>query len=129
MSNVAAWLTSHLVPVCGVHHVQLSEKIRSEQFQSGCFSHHKLISHLTDVEKCSHQTSHQTLSLSPQQQVDEHSDGEEGAPDGGVAAQEEEEVAEKAEEDHPDHMELKEQVEGVETSRHRSQVFHERGEA
>lgn len=72
---------------------------------------------------------HIRLSLSPQQQVDEHSDGEEGAPDGGVAAQEEEEVAEKAEEDHPDHMELKEQVEGVETSRHRSQVFHERGEA
>lgn len=65
----------------------------------------------------------------PQQQVDEHSDGEEGASDGGVAAQEEEEVAEKAEEDHPDHVKLKEQVECVETSRHCAQVFHKRGEA
>lgn len=68
------------------------------------------------------------ITLLPQQQVDEHSDGEEGASDGRVAAQEEEEVAEKAEKDHPDHMKLKEQVESVETSRHCAQVFQERGE-
>lgn len=69
------------------------------------------------------------LTLLPQQQVDEHSDGEEGASDGGVAAQEEEEVAEKAEKDHPDHVELEEQVKSVETSGHCAQVFHKRGEA
>lgn len=67
--------------------------------------------------------------LSPQQQIDEHGDGEEGASDGGVATQEEEEVAEKAEKDHPDHMKLKEQVESVETSRHGAQVLHKRRQA
>lgn len=72
---------------------------------------------------------HQRRSLLPEQQVDEHSDGEEGAADGGVAAQEEEEVAEEAEEDHPDHVKLEEQVERVETSRHCAQVLHEGGEA
>lgn len=46
-----------------------------------------------------------------------------------MAAQEEEEVAQKAEEDHPDHMKLEEQVESVETSCHCAQVLHERGEA
>lgn len=76
----------------------------------------------------------QTLScrvseILPQQQVDEHSDGEEGASHGRVAAQEEEEVAEKAEEDHPDHMKLKEQVESVESSCDCAQVFNKRGEA
>lgn len=65
----------------------------------------------------------------PQQQVDEHGDGEEGAPHGGVAAQEEEEVAEEAEEDHPDHVELEEQVEGVKTSHHGAQVLDERRKA
>lgn len=65
----------------------------------------------------------------PQQKVDEHRDGEEGTPDGWVAAQEEKEVAEKAEKDHPDHMELKEQVESVEASCHRAQVLHKRGKA
>ncbi len=72
---------------------------------------------------------YQGRTLSPQQQIDEHSDGEEGASDGRVAAQEEEEVAEQAEKDHPDHMKLKEQVERVETSRHCAQVLHKRGEA
>lgn len=71
----------------------------------------------------------QRRTLLPQQQVDEHSDGEEGAPDGRVAAQEEEEVAEKAEKDHPDHVKLKEQVESIETSCHCAQVLHKRGEA
>lgn len=45
-----------------------------------------------------------------------------------MAAQEEEEVAEEAEEDHPDHVKLEEQVEGVETSCDCAQVFHKRGE-
>lgn len=72
---------------------------------------------------------YQKRTLLPQQQVDEHSDGEEGASDGRVAAQEEEEVAEKAEKDHPDHMKFKEQVESVETAGHRAQVFHIRREA
>lgn len=74
-------------------------------------------------------TSDVCVHLLPQQQVNEHSDGEEGASDGGVAAQEEEEVAEKAEEDHPDHVQLKEQVEGVESSRHGAQVLHKSREA
>lgn len=67
--------------------------------------------------------------LLPQQQVDEHGDGEEGASHGGVAAQEEEEVAQEAEEDHPDHVELEEQVERVEAPCHGAQVLHERWEA
>lgn len=46
-----------------------------------------------------------------------------------MTAQEEEEVAEKAEKDHPDHVKFKEQVEGVETSGHCAQVFHIRREA
>lgn len=45
-----------------------------------------------------------------------------------MATQEEEEVAEKAEKDHPDHVQLKEQVECVETSCHCDQVFHKRRE-
>lgn len=65
----------------------------------------------------------------PQQQVDEHRDGEEGASHGGVAAQEEEEVAEEAEEDHPDHVELEEQVEGVKASDYGAQVLDEGREA
>lgn len=64
-----------------------------------------------------------------QQQVDEHGNGQEGASHGGVAAQEEEEVAEEAEEDHPDHVQLKEQVEGVETSGHCAQVLDKRRKA
>lgn len=46
-----------------------------------------------------------------------------------MTAQEEEEVAEEAEKDHPDHVKLKEQVEDVESSRHRAQVLHGGGEA
>lgn len=72
---------------------------------------------------------HQKRTLLPQQQVDEHSDGEEGASDGRVTAQEEEEVAEKAEKDHPDHVKFKEQVESVEASGHCAQVFQIRREA
>ncbi|TNN74809.1 hypothetical protein EYF80_014909 [Liparis tanakae] len=72
---------------------------------------------------------YRSRTLLPQQQIDEHSDGEEGASHGRVAAQEEEEVAEKAEKDHPDHMKLKEQVESVETSCYCAQVFHKRREA
>lgn len=41
-----------------------------------------------------------------------------------MATQKEEEVAEKAEKNNPDHVKLKEQVESVETSSHRAQVFH-----
>ncbi|KAF3861004.1 hypothetical protein F7725_001259 [Dissostichus mawsoni] len=55
------------------------------------------------------------------QQVDEHGDGEEGASHGGVSAEEEEEVAEQAEQHHPDHVQLEEQVEGVETPGNRNQ--------
>jgi len=64
----------------------------------------------------------------PQQQVDEHGDGKEGASDAGVTTQEEDEVAEEAEQDHPDHVQLKEQVEAVEAAHHRAQVLQERGE-
>lgn len=80
------------------------------------------------TEMCRSAIRLQRKALSPQQQVDEHSDGEEGASHGGVAAQEEEEVAEEAEEDHPDHMELEEQVEGVEASRYGAQVFQHSGD-
>ena len=64
----------------------------------------------------------------PQQQVDEDGDGEEGASDAGVTTQEEDEVAEETEEDHPYHVQLKEQVEGVEAPCHSDHVFHKRGE-
>lgn len=46
-----------------------------------------------------------------------------------MAAQEEEEVAQEAEKDHPDHVELEEQVEGVKTSGHCAQVLHKRRKA
>lgn len=46
-----------------------------------------------------------------------------------MAAQEEEEVAEEAEKDHPDHVQLEEQVEGVKTSSHCAQVLDKRREA
>lgn len=42
-----------------------------------------------------------------------------------MAAQEEEEVAEEAEEHHPDHVQLEEQVEGVKPSGHCAQVLDE----
>lgn len=69
------------------------------------------------------------MTLLPQQQVDEHGNGKEGASHGRVAAQEEEEVAEEAQKDHPDHVELEEQVEGVKTSGHCAQVLHKRRKA
>lgn len=67
---------------------------------------------------------YQDITLLPQEQVDEHSYREKGASDGRMATQKEEEVAEKAEKNNPDHVKLKEQVESVETSSHRAQVFH-----
>lgn len=45
-----------------------------------------------------------------------------------MTAQEEEEVAEEAEKDHPDHVKLKEQVQNIESSCHRAQVLHKGGE-
>ena len=45
-----------------------------------------------------------------------------------MPTQEEDEVAEEAEEDHPYHVQFKEQVEGVEAPHHSAQVFHKRGE-
>lgn len=44
-----------------------------------------------------------------------------------MAAQKEKEVAQKAEQHHPDHVELKEEVKGVETSSHRAQMLHKSG--
>lgn len=56
---------------------------------------------------CSRAVMLQRRMLLPQQEVNQHGDGEKGASDGRVAAQEEEEVAEKTEEDDPDHVKLK----------------------
>ena len=65
----------------------------------------------------------------PQQQIDDHGDAEEGSADGRVPAQEEDEVAEQAEQDHPHHVQLEEQVENVEPASHRAQVLHVGGKA
>lgn len=83
-------------------------------------SHFRHVAAVTSSRGCKAKSA-----LLPQQQIDEHCDGQEGAADRRVTAQEEEEVAEETEEDHPDHVKLKEQVENVESSRHSAQVLHE----
>lgn len=101
------------MPVRGVHHVQLSDQIQTRSVSSALIT--------TGLVQ-----SGRGAAVLPQQQVDEHRDGEEGASHGGVAAQEEEEVAEEAEEHHPDHVELEEQVEGVKASDHGAKVLDQR---
>lgn len=64
----------------------------------------------------------------PQQEVDEDCDGKEGAASAGVAAQEENEVAEKTEQHHPYHVQPKEQVEGVKATCNCAEVFNVYGQ-
>lgn len=65
----------------------------------------------------------------PKHQIDEHSYREKSASHGRVATQEEEKVAEQTQEDHPDHVQFKEQVEDVESSCHCGQMLQNGGEA
>lgn len=60
----------------------------------------------------------------PQQEVDEDCDWKEGATSAGVAAQEEDEVAEKTEQHHPHHVQPKEQVEGVKATCNCAEVLY-----
>lgn len=72
---------------------------------------------------------HQNLgSDSPDEEEEEHHGGEEEASAAAAAAQEEDQVAEEAQEQHPQHVHLKEQEEAVQPSQQRRHMLH-RGHA
>lgn len=71
-----------------------------------------------------HRSLVRSLSSLPQQQVDKYSNAEERSPDGGVPAEEENEVAEETEKDHPHHVQLEEQVKNIEPTTHGAQMLH-----
>lgn len=64
------------------------------------------------------------ISNSPDEQVEEHHSGEEEASAAGARAQQEHQVTEEAQEQHPQHVHIKEEEEGVHPSQQRRYMLH-----
>lgn len=92
----------------GVVYRKSKEAITIQQY--ACFSYHKMYIFYNRYA-CKSFACHK-----PQQEVDEDCDRKERAASAGVAAQEEDEVAEKAEQHYPHHVQPKEHVEGVKST-------------
>ena len=61
---------------------------------------------------------------SPHEEVDEDGPREEGAPPAGVGAEHQDQIADGAQQQNPQHVHLEELVEGVRARHHGDDVFH-----